>query len=186
MRRTRRNPAADLRLGRRFAIAARSSPPAASWASARLGSGNLLFRYLEKNTEDGFTLTELLVVLVILGLLSALIAPQVIKYLTKAKSDTAALQIKNIMSILDLYNIDTGDYPTESEGLKALVQKPADSEFWNGPYIQKQEMLLDPWRREYLYKFPGAHGPYDLYSLGADGVEGGEGGEGENKDLTSW
>jgi len=140
-------------------------------------------RYPKKRSDSGFTLTELLVVLVILGLLSALIAPQVIKYLTKAKSDTAGLQIKNIMSILDLYNIDTGRYPTENEGLKALIEKPADTEFWDGPYIQKQEMLLDPWRREYLYKFPGAHGPYDLYSLGADGAEGGKG---ENKDSTSW
>ena len=133
--------------------------------------------------QSGFTLTELLVVLVILGLLAALITPQVIKYLGKAKSDAAAIQIKNIMSVLDLYHIDTGRYPSQENGLAALVEKPQGIDFWNGPYVQKRELLTDPWGRPYVYKFPGDHGTYDLYSLGSDGREGGDG---EDKDLTSW
>jgi general secretion pathway protein G len=128
----------------------------------------------------GFTLIELLVVLVILGLLAAFVAPQVLNYLGRAKTDAASVQIQNISSILDLYRLDTGRYP---ERLEDLVEQPADAPNWNGPYIQRRDGLIDPWGRPYEYRFPGQHGAYDLFTLGADGTPGGEG---ENRDVTSW
>ncbi|HEX6144122.1 MAG TPA: type II secretion system major pseudopilin GspG, partial [Geminicoccaceae bacterium] len=93
---------------------------------------------------DGFTLIELLVVLVILGLLSAFVAPQVLNYLGRAKSDAASAQIQNIASILDLYRLDTGRYPTEEEGLSALLEPPPDAATWNGPYVRREDALTDP------------------------------------------
>jgi general secretion pathway protein G len=128
----------------------------------------------------GFTLIELLVVLVILGLLAAFVAPQVLNYLGRAKTDAASVQVQNIASILDLYRLDTGRYP---ERLEDLVEQPPDAPNWNGPYIQRRDGLIDPWGRPYEYRFPGQHGAYDLFTLGADGTPGGEG---ENRDVTSW
>lgn len=128
----------------------------------------------------GFTLIELLVVLVILGLLAAFVAPQVLNYLGRAKTDAASVQIQNISSILDLYRLDTGRYP---ERLEDLVEQPPDAPNWNGPYIQRRDGLIDPWGRPYEYRFPGQHGAYDLFTLGADGSPGGEG---ENREVTSW
>lgn len=135
------------------------------------------------STEEGFTLLELLVVLVILGLLAAFAVPQVLNYLGGAKSDAASIQIDNLGTALDLYRLDNGRYPSGDEGLQALVEKPGDAERWNGPYVKKRESLLDPWGEPYRYRFPGEHGAYDLYSLGADKTEGGDG---EDRDLTSW
>ena len=131
----------------------------------------------------GFTLIELLVVLVILGLLAAFVAPQVLKYLSKAKTDVARAQIVNIASILDLYRLEVGSYPDQQDGLNALLQQPADAPRWNGPYVKKADALIDPWGEMYQYRFPGEHGDYDLYTLGADQAAGGEG---ENQDVTSW
>ncbi len=136
-----------------------------------------------RRREGGFTLIELLVVLVILGLISAFAAPQVIKYLSSAKQDSAKVQIDRLSGILDLYRLEVGSYPSESQGLQALVEKPADAAGWNGPYVKKSEQLVDPWGNRYKYRYPGEHGEYDIYSLGADGQEGGEG---ENADVTSW
>lgn len=136
-----------------------------------------------RRRQGGFTLIELLVVLVILGLISAFAAPQVIKYLSSAKQDAAKVQIDRLSGILDLYRLEVGGYPSESQGLQALVEKPADAAGWNGPYVKKAEQLVDPWGNRYKYRYPGEHGEYDLYSLGADGQEGGEG---ENADVTSW
>lgn len=133
--------------------------------------------------EAGFTLIELLVVLVILGLLSAFVAPQVLNYLGRAKTDAAQAQIQNISSILDLYRLDTGRYPSEEEGLDALLEAPPDAAAWNGPYVKREDALIDPWGEMYHYRFPGDHGDYDLYTLGADQTEGGDG---ENQDVTSW
>jgi general secretion pathway protein G len=132
---------------------------------------------------QGFTLIELLVVLVILGLLAAFAAPQVLSYLGRAKSDAARAQVQNIASILDLYRLDVGSYPSQQDGFEALLEEPADAARWNGPYVKRRDALTDPWGRMYVYRFPGDHGAYDLYSLGADG---GEGGEGEDQDVTSW
>jgi general secretion pathway protein G len=132
---------------------------------------------------QGFTLIELLVVLVILGLLAAFAAPQVLNYLGRAKTDAAKAQVQNIASILDLYRLEVGSYPSQQDGLEALLEEPADVPRWNGPYVKRSDALTDPWGRMYVYRFPGEHGAYDLYSLGADG---GEGGEGEDQDVTSW
>jgi general secretion pathway protein G len=133
--------------------------------------------------QAGFTLIELLVVLVILGLLAAFAAPQVLNYLSRAKSDAAKVQVQNIASILDLYRLEVGSYPSEDDGLDALLEPPPDAPRWNGPYVKKRDALIDPWGQTYLYRYPGEHGAYDLYSLGADQSEGGEG---EDQDVTSW
>ena len=133
--------------------------------------------------ERGFTLIELLVVLVILGFLAAIAAPQVIKYLGTAKTDTAKVQVDRLSTVLDLYRLEVGHYPTQEQGLDALLTRPPGTDNWNGPYIKKRETLTDPWGRPYRYRYPGEHGEYDVYSLGADGQVGGEG---ENRDITSW
>jgi general secretion pathway protein G len=135
------------------------------------------------DAEAGFTLIELLVVLVILGLLAAFAAPQVLKYLGRAKTDAAKAQVQNIAGILDLYRLEVGSYPSQQDGLEALLDEPADAPRWNGPYVKRRDALVDPWGQLYVYRFPGDHGAYDLYTLGADR---GEGGEGEDQDVTSW
>ena len=136
-----------------------------------------------RRRQAGFTLVELLVVLIILGLIAAFAAPQVIKFVGGAKTDSAKIQIERLSGVLDLYRLQVGRYPSEDEGLNALMEQPADAPDWEGPYLKKADALIDPWRRPYIYRFPGEHGDYDLYSLGADGADGGEG---ENRDLTSW
>jgi general secretion pathway protein G len=133
--------------------------------------------------QAGFTLVELLVVLIILGLIAAFAAPRVIKFVGGAKTDSANIQIERISGVLDLYRLQVGRYPDEEEGLNALMERPADAPDWDGPYLKKADALVDPWGQPYIYRFPGEHGEYDLYSLGADGEDGGEG---ENRDLTSW
>ncbi len=133
--------------------------------------------------QAGFTLVELLVVLIILGLIAAFAAPRVIKFVGGAKTDSAKIQIERLSGVLDLYRLQVGRYPSEDEGLNALMEQPADAPDWDGPYLKKADALIDPWRRPYVYRFPGEHGDYDLYSLGADGEDGGEG---EDRDLTSW
>ena len=132
----------------------------------------------------GFTLLEILVVLVILGLLAAVVAgPQIFRQLGAAKSEAAKLQLDRIGGALDLYRLDIGRYPTQGEGLAALVDQPAGVARWNGPYLKKRESITDPWGRPFGYRFPGQHGEYDLWSAGADGVEGGDG---ENRDVVNW
>lgn len=133
--------------------------------------------------ETGFTLVELLVVLVILGLLVAIAAPRVMKYLGTAMSDTAHIQIEKLSSVLDLYRLEVGHYPTDQEGLQALMEKPGQTDAWNGPYLKSKDSLIDPWGVPYAYRSPGQHGEFDLYTLGADGKEGGEGAD---KDITNW
>lgn len=136
-----------------------------------------------RRRERGLTLVELLVVLLILSMIAAFAVPQVMKYVGGARGDAAAIQIERLGGILDLYRLDMGHYPSTVEGLQALVEAPAVSERWNGPYLKKAESLIDPWGRPYNYVSPGEHGEYDLFSLGADGVDGGDG---EDSDVTSW
>ena len=131
----------------------------------------------------GFTLLELLVVLAILGMLAAFAVPQVMNYLDRARSDSAKIQVSNLSTALDLYRLDVGRYPTTSEGLISLVTRPTAVDRWTGPYVKREESLIDPWGEPYDYRSPGQHGAFDLFSLGADKAEGGEG---EDRDLTSW
>jgi general secretion pathway protein G len=133
--------------------------------------------------DDGFTLVEMLVVLGIIALLMALVAPQVMKYLGSAKSQTAAAQLKNIESAIELYYLDIGEYPSAEQGIAALSVQPAGLTSWRGPYIKQKSGLRDPWGEDYTYRIPGEHGAFDLFSLGKDGAEGGEG---ESKDLVNW
>ena len=136
-----------------------------------------------RRVARGYTLVELLVVLAILSLLVALAAPRVIKYLSGAKTDTARIQIQKLSGVLDLYRLEVGRFPTDDEGLQALVERPGRAEIWNGPYLKNKDALIDPWGKPYIYHSPGQHGDYDLYTLGADGREGGDG---EDKDITNW
>ena len=134
-------------------------------------------------SQAGFTLVELLVVLAILGLIAGFATPQLLKYLSSAKTDAAGVQITQLGMVLDLYRLEVGRYPSEDEGLDALRERPANAEKWDGPYVKKAESLIDPWGRPYRYRIPGQNGEYDLYTLGADGREGGDG---ENRDVTNW
>lgn len=140
--------------------------------------GNKTLRF-----QLGFTLIELLVVLVILGLLAGLAGPRLLKYVGSAKSNTAKLQIEELGGSLNLYNLEVGRYPSTEQGLAALVEAPPGISNWNGPYLKKKRVPVDPWGNEFHYRSPGDHGPYDLYSLGADNAEGGEG---EDQDAVSW
>jgi general secretion pathway protein G len=133
--------------------------------------------------ERGFTLIELLVVLAILGLLAAIVGPQVIKYLGSSRTQTAQIQTKNIAAALELFKLDAGRYPTGEEGLASLIKAPASNTNWNGPYIADAAALNDPWGKPYLFKSPGDHGEADVYSFGSDSVAGGTG---EAKDVGNW
>ena len=133
-------------------------------------------------SRAGFTLVELLVVMVIIGLLATLVGPRLLGHKEKAEVGAARAQIEMLGTALDTFRLDVGRYPTTEEGLDALQRKPAGADRWDGPYLKK-EVPLDPWKKPYLYKSPGEHGPYDLLSYGADGTPGGEG---NNRDINSW
>ncbi len=117
----------------------------------------------------------MLVVLVIIGLIMGLVGPRVLNYLTDARVKAAKLQIEAFSSALDLYFLDTGRYPSSSEGLQALVRKSGNVEVWNGPYLKGGQVPQDPWKNEYVYRAPGQNSPFEIMSLGADGREGGNG-----------
>jgi general secretion pathway protein G len=134
-----------------------------------------------KHRIKGFTLVELLVVMVIIGLLAALVGPKLFPKLGKGKQSAAKAQIELLGQALDHMRLDTGRYPTTQEGLNALVSDPG-MDNWEGPYLTKG-LPNDPWKKPYLYQCPGTHGEYDLYSYGRDGVQSGEG---EDKDVASW
>lgn len=135
-----------------------------------------------RQSQAGFTLVELLVVLVILVLLASLVGPRVIGYLGSSRTKAAKVQIEGLASALELYKLDTGRYPSSSEGLRALVQAPSGGGAWNGPYLTKREVPNDPWGRPYNYRTPGQNGPFDIFSLGADNQQGGTG---ENEDISN-
>ncbi|MDH4060834.1 MAG: type II secretion system major pseudopilin GspG [Aquincola sp.] len=130
----------------------------------------------------GFTLLELLVVIVIIGLLAGLVAPRYFDQVGKSNTKIARAQIDALEKALDQYRLDIGSYPTTEQGLAALNAKPPNLEKWAGPYLKKA-VPPDPWGNRYVYKAPGDHGDYDLYSNGLDGQPGGTG---EAADVTSW
>ena len=131
----------------------------------------------------GFTLIELIVVIIILGLLAGLVVPRLFKQASRAKSSTTKAQIAAFQTALAAYKLDTGTFPTTEQGLQALRVAPTGIRGWDGPYLPK-DIPLDPWGRAYIYRYPGQHGDEpDIISYGADGQEGGEG---ENEDILSW
>jgi general secretion pathway protein G len=130
----------------------------------------------------GFTLLELLVVMVIIGLLAGFVGPRLFAQIGKSQTQVARAQIDALQKALDQYHLDTGRYPDTAQGLAALVVRPADEPRWSGPYLAKA-VPADPWGRPYVYRQPGVHGEFDLLSLGRDGRPGGDG---EDADITSW
>lgn len=132
--------------------------------------------------STGFTLLELLVVMVIIGLLVGYVAPMYFKQVGKSEVKVARAQIESFGKALDQYRLDTGHYPSTEQGLAALITKPADEQRWDGPYLKKG-VPSDPWGQAYTYKRPGTRGEYDIVSFGKDGVPGGTG---EDADIGSW
>jgi general secretion pathway protein G len=130
----------------------------------------------------GFTLLELLVVMVIIGLLAGIVAPQYFAQIGKSSTKVAHAQIESLGQALDQYRIDVGRYPTQDQGLAALHEAPPNVAKWRGPYL-KRAVPTDPWGRAYQYLQPGQHGEYDLSSLGSDGQPGGDG---DAADVSSW
>ena len=132
--------------------------------------------------DAGFTLIELLIVLGILALLASFAAPQVLRYLGKARTEAAKIQISAISSALELYALDNGGYPSPQVGLPALMQRPQAATRWSGPYLKKEEGLKDPWGRPYQYRVPGRSGPFEVFTLGRDNAPGGTG---EDSDVAN-
>jgi len=140
-----------------------------------------------KNGESGFTLIELMVVIVILGLLAGIILPRFIGQSDTAKRQVASTQIATLETALKMYKLDNGSYPTTEQGLKALVEQPTAGTLpknWRkGGYLEKGKVPKDPWKNEFVYVCPGSHGDFDLSSMGADGEVGGED---FDKDINNW
>lgn len=140
-----------------------------------------------RTNKNGFTLIEIMVVIVILAGLAALVVPKMMGRADDAKITDTKVQIKNIETALKLYKLDSGVYPTTEQGLAALVTKPAagviPKNYKEGGYLDGKKVPKDPWLNDYIYVSPGEHGDYDLSSFGADGVKGGEG---NNADITNW
>ena len=135
----------------------------------------------------GFTLIELMVVIVILGILAGLIVPRLMGRPEEAKQLKAKIQIESLDTTLKLYKLDNGMYPDTEQGLQALVEKPEagnlPTKWREGGYLEKGKLPKDPWENEFIYLSPGVHGDYDIISYGADGVAGGEG---KDKDINNW
>jgi general secretion pathway protein G len=137
--------------------------------------------------RNGFTLIEIMVVIVILAGLAALVGPKLMGRTDDAKITDTRVQIRNIETALKLYKLDNGVYPATEQGLSSLVMKPTvgviPKSYKDGGYLDGKKVPKDPWQSDYIYVSPGEHGDYDLSSLGADGVKGGDG---KNADITSW
>ncbi len=152
-----------------------------------------MFKNIKRNIsrnlkkEDGFTLIELMVVVIILGILAGLVVPRIMERPGQAKQTKAKIQIESLETALKLYKLDNGRYPDTEQGIEALVQMPetgiVPKNWREGGYLEKGRLPLDPWGNAFVYLSPGAHGEYDIICYGADGVPGGEG---ENKDINSW
>lgn len=140
-----------------------------------------------RRNQRGFTLIELMVVIVILGILAGLIIPRIMGRPDEARRAKARMQVEGIETALKLYRLDNGAYPSTEQGLQALVEQPASGplvQSWRqGGYLEKGKVPKDPWGNDFVYMSPGAHGEFDLISRGADGEPGGEG---KNKDINNW
>lgn len=143
---------------------------------------NRLYRRRPPVRQPGFTLLELLVVMVIIGLLAGYVAPKYFSQIGKSEVKVARAQIDSLEKALDQYRIDTGRYPNTEQGLSALMRRPANETKWSGPYLKK-EVPADPWGRPFQFKSPGEHGEYDLFSYGKDGQPGGVD---DAADITNW
>jgi len=148
----------------------------------KLQMNNLINRVVRAHCAKGFTLLELLVVIVIIGLLAGYVGPKYFNQIGKSEVKVARAQIEAFDKALDQYRIDTGHYPSTSQGLAALMTKPGNEPKWDGPYLKKA-LPPDPWGSAYQYRQPGQHGEYDLYSYGRDGQAGGSG---EDADIANW
>ncbi len=140
-----------------------------------------------RDTRQGFTLLEVIVVVFILSILAAIVAPRIIGRTDDARIAEAKVQIRNFETALKLYKMDTGFYPDTQQGLEALIEKPASgrvpAKYREGGYLEQKKIPLDPWSNPYVYVSPGLHGDFDIMSYGADGKEGGEG---INADIKNW
>ena len=144
-----------------------------------MGRLNTRSQTLRASANRGFTLLELLVVMVIIGLLAGYVGPRYFAQIGKSEVKVARAQLDALDKALEQYRLDTGHFPTQEQGLAAIMKKPANEPRWDGPYLKK-DVPMDPWGRSFVYKFPGEHGDFDLVSLGKDGAPGGTG---ESADL---
>jgi general secretion pathway protein G len=135
-----------------------------------------------RGAAPGFTLLELLVVMVIIGLLAGYVGPKLFGQIGRSEVKVARAQVEGLVKALDQYRLDVGRYPSTQDGLAALVARPAGEARWNGPYLAKA-VPKDPWGQDYAYRAPGEHGDFDLQSFGRDGRPGGSG---EDADIVSW
>ena len=135
-----------------------------------------------KRNQKGITLIELLVVMVIIAMFATVVGSRVFRNVEKGRQTVAKEQISEFESVLDLYRLDVGKYPSTEEGLQALRVRPTGVSNWDGPYLKK-DVPVDPWTHPYVYRCPGQHGDFDLLSFGADGQEGGDG---DNADIKNW
>lgn len=133
--------------------------------------------------RGGFTLLELLIVIAIIGLLASIVAPKLIGRVGKSKTVMAKAQIESFSTALETYRLDTGEYPSQEQGLKALLEKPDKVQNWRGTYLKKRIIPNDPWGEPYIYKYPSKRGDYEILSYGADKREGGKE---EDADVVSW